>query len=147
MSIKHVLWTDLSDEEKIRYYPSAIRSAFGAGGAPNDLVARTFLPPMPSLESVQIEITTWCNLGCQQCGRTKAIAAGTWTNSHIPLERYATIIAKLPRAYRVILQGVGEPTLHPHFLDLVTKDHQFIHFPLYGRGNNRYQNLREFGNA
>jgi MoaA/NifB/PqqE/SkfB family radical SAM enzyme len=144
MSIKHVLWTDLSDEEKIRYYPSAIRSAFGAGGAPNDLVARTFLPPMPSLESVQIEITTWCNLGCQQCGRTKAIAAGTWTNSHIPLERYATIIAKLPRAYRVILQGVGEPTLHPHFLDLVRLAHETGKYDIVVFNTNGHSHNEEY---
>jgi MoaA/NifB/PqqE/SkfB family radical SAM enzyme len=124
MGANGVSWFDLTEDDKDRFYPTAIRSAFGAGAVPNEVVAQVFIPPMRSLESVQIEITTWCNLRCQQCNRTKMTAAGRWKNNHIELANYEKIIAKLPRATRVILQGVGEPSLHPNFVDLVRLAHE-----------------------
>jgi MoaA/NifB/PqqE/SkfB family radical SAM enzyme len=141
MESNPVSWFDLSEAEKDRIYPLAVRSAFGEGTIPNDVAAQVFIPPMRSLESVQIEITTWCNLACRQCSRTKGIAAGTWTNGHIALDDYATIVAKLPSAWRLILQGVGEPSLHPHFADLVrlaseTGKYGYVAFNTNGHSHN-----------
>lgn len=100
-------------------YEQAVRTTFGAGRASAEDCAQHLLPPMLSLECAQIEITTWCNFKCQQCERTKEIAAGRWNNAHIPLERFRTIVDKLPRTRMIYLQGVGEPSMHPNFVEML----------------------------
>lgn len=67
----------------------------------------------PRLRRLQIEITTGCNLRCAGCQRTLGMAAGTWRNAHMPLDRFAAVLAHAPAADALILQGIGEPTLHP----------------------------------
>lgn len=65
---------------------------------------------------VQVEITTVCNFGCFYCaGRAMA-------QRHMPPEAFAQVLARLPShqpGLCVSLQGEGEPTLHPHFWQLV----------------------------
>jgi predicted O-linked N-acetylglucosamine transferase (SPINDLY family) len=73
----------------------------------------------PRLRRLQIEITTGCNLRCAGCQRTLGMAAGTWRNAHMPLARFAAILANAPPADTIILQGIGEPTLHPDLPALV----------------------------
>jgi predicted O-linked N-acetylglucosamine transferase (SPINDLY family)/MoaA/NifB/PqqE/SkfB family radical SAM enzyme len=68
---------------------------------------------------LQIEITTGCNLRCVGCQRTLGMAAGTWRNAHMPLERFAAVLGNAPPAEAIILQGIGEPTLHPALPRLV----------------------------
>lgn len=82
-------------------------------------VEEQLLPPMTALDSFQIEVTTWCNFACQQCLRTKSIAAGAWQSEHIPFERVQAIVAKLPATGVLQLQGIGEPTMHPQFVEMV----------------------------
>ncbi len=65
------------------------------------------------LRRLQIEITTGCNLRCAGCQRTLGMAEGTWHNAHMPLDRFAAILRHAPPADAIILQGIGEPTLHP----------------------------------
>jgi len=64
------------------------------------------------LRRLQIEITTGCNLGCVGCQRTIGIADKTWRNINMPLARYEAVLANAPPADVIILQGIGEPTLH-----------------------------------
>ncbi len=64
------------------------------------------------LRRLQIEITTGCNLGCVGCQRTIGIADKTWRNINMPLTRYEAVLANAPPADVLILQGIGEPTLH-----------------------------------
>jgi hypothetical protein len=64
MAVKVISWPDLSEQEKTVHYPMAVRAGFGAGTLSNEGVEQKLFPPMRSLESVQIEVTTWCNLGC-----------------------------------------------------------------------------------
>src|SRR5258708_6403908 len=65
------------------------------------------------LRRLQIEITTGCNLRCGGCQRTIGMEAGTWRNAHIKMDRYAAVLRHAPPAEAIILQGIGEPTLHP----------------------------------
>jgi predicted O-linked N-acetylglucosamine transferase (SPINDLY family)/MoaA/NifB/PqqE/SkfB family radical SAM enzyme len=65
------------------------------------------------LRRLQIEITTGCNLRCVGCQRTLGMQAKTWRNTHMKPRRFAAVIANAPPADVVILQGIGEPTLHP----------------------------------
>ena len=71
------------------------------------------------LRRLQIEITTGCNLRCAGCQRTLGMAAGTWRNAHMPAARFAAILANAPPADAIILQGIGEPTLHPELAELI----------------------------
>ena len=79
-----------------------------------------FTPPQ-RLTRLQIEITTGCNLHCAGCQRTAAMADHAWRNGHMPADRFAAILANAPPADALVLQGIGEPTLHPdlpHFVAL-----------------------------
>ncbi|MBN8926585.1 MAG: radical SAM protein [Rhodospirillales bacterium] len=71
------------------------------------------------LRRLQIEVTTGCNLRCAGCQRTLGMQAGTWRNAHMPAGRFAAIVANAPPAESVILQGIGEPTLHPDLAALI----------------------------
>ncbi len=71
------------------------------------------------LRRLQIEITTGCNLHCAGCQRTLGMVAGNWRNAHMPAKRLAAILDNAPPADALILQGIGEPTLHPELPALV----------------------------
>ena len=68
------------------------------------------------LRRLQIEVTTLCNLFCQECSRTVGVQAGTWTDKHLSLENFQKLIENSPPAEVLVLQGVGEPTLNPELL-------------------------------
>jgi predicted O-linked N-acetylglucosamine transferase (SPINDLY family)/MoaA/NifB/PqqE/SkfB family radical SAM enzyme len=70
---------------------------------------------------LQIEITTGCNLRCAGCQRTLGLDAGTWRNTNMPEARFAAILANAPPADAIILQGIGEPTLHPGLPGLIAR--------------------------
>ncbi|MBN8896907.1 MAG: radical SAM protein, partial [Rhodospirillales bacterium] len=76
------------------------------------------------LRRLQIEVTTGCNLRCAGCQRTLGLQAGTWRNAHMPRSRFAAIVANAPPAESIILQGIGEPTLHPDLATLVATAHE-----------------------
>ena len=73
----------------------------------------------PRLAKLTIEITTLCNLKCAGCPRTTAMAQGAWADLHIPLDRFQRILDHIPPTEFVTLHGIGEPTLHPQFAELV----------------------------
>ena len=74
----------------------------------------------PSQDRIfQIEVTTQCNLKCAGCSRTVAVQAGTWKTQHIEVDVFRTAIENARPAQAIILQGVGEPTLHPQLPELI----------------------------
>lgn len=73
-----------------------------------------------SLNRLQIEITTGCNLRCAGCQRTLGMGKGDWVNRHMEPELFAKVIANAPAATYVVLQGIGEPSLHPRLEQLIT---------------------------
>jgi predicted O-linked N-acetylglucosamine transferase (SPINDLY family)/molybdenum cofactor biosynthesis enzyme MoaA len=73
------------------------------------------------LRRLQIEVTTGCNLRCAGCQRTLGMADGTWRNAHMPVGRFAALLRNAPPADAIILQGIGEPTLHPHLREMVAQ--------------------------
>jgi len=66
-----------------------------------------------------VEVTTVCNLKCMGCVRTIRMNERGWENGHMSLETFARVVAHLPPACNVVLQGVGEPTLTPRFSEFV----------------------------
>lgn len=71
------------------------------------------------LRRLQIEVTTGCNLRCAGCQRTLGMQDGTWRNAHMPLARFEAVLRNAPPAEVIILQGIGEPTLHPAIADMI----------------------------
>lgn len=74
--------------------------------------------PVDRLAKLYIEPTTACNLDCVMCVRN------VWheRTGTMPVERFAALMEQV-RAFdlppRIHLSGYGEPTTHPHFLELV----------------------------
>ncbi len=71
------------------------------------------------LHMVVVEITTYCNLKCAGCVRTILDEQNTWSNSHMPVERFRRIVDSLSQAELFIPQGIGESTMHPQIVELI----------------------------
>jgi predicted O-linked N-acetylglucosamine transferase (SPINDLY family)/MoaA/NifB/PqqE/SkfB family radical SAM enzyme len=71
-----------------------------------------FALPAP-VNRLQIEVTTGCNLRCAGCQRTIGLEANTWRSVQMPRERFEAVLRHAPAARMLVLQGIGEPTLHP----------------------------------
>jgi predicted O-linked N-acetylglucosamine transferase (SPINDLY family)/MoaA/NifB/PqqE/SkfB family radical SAM enzyme len=104
------------------------------------------------LRRLQIEITTGCNLRCVGCQRTIGMASGTWRNAHMPVQRFASVIANAPQADAIVLQGIGEPTLHPKLPDLIAAARATGKFGVISFNTNAlareidyYRHLRQIG--
>ena len=64
--------------------------------------------------AVQIEPTTRCNLHCKKCSRgTDTPIVDLQENTLLDILR-----VRHPHTYTVLLQGLGEPFMHPHFEDI-----------------------------
>lgn len=65
---------------------------------------------------VNIEVTSKCNLNCAYCARQQH------SKNHCDMEkeRFIYLLNLLPNTYKIILVGLGEPTLHPNIVDLVS---------------------------
>ncbi len=90
-------------------------NSFGA----DELVATgDFLSERRDVLSILWAITKGCNYRCSYCVYTKELK-GTEFSSRDELLRAAQTIIRMGRpGYQLTLYG-GEPTLHPHFLDLL----------------------------
>lgn len=66
--------------------------------------------------SVQIEATSKCNLRCPTCSRSREGNSG----QHLTPDALLGLLGRLPwKPASVILSGIGEPLLCPHFFELV----------------------------
>ncbi|MDD2838810.1 radical SAM protein [Sulfuricurvum sp.] len=61
----------------------------------------------------QIEITTYCNAQCFYCPNEYL------PKHHMALEEFQTIVDNCPKGSTVLMQGTGEPLLHPRFWEMV----------------------------
>ncbi len=64
----------------------------------------------PTLDWVQVEVTTDCNAACVYCPHT--IMKDRWANKHMPMELFYDLIPYLRHTDLVYLQGWGEPLLN-----------------------------------
>ncbi len=61
---------------------------------------------------LKIEITDYCNAHCVFCNYDK-------TNTHMPYEQVVEIVEQVPEIRRIEPQHLGEPLLHPQFLNIL----------------------------
>ncbi len=71
----------------------------------------------PTLDWVQVEVTTYCNGSCVYCPHT--LMRHHWANRHMPMELFHELIPFLKYTDLVYLQGWGEPLLHKDFFEMV----------------------------
>jgi len=81
-------------------------------------VPRTAPTPLPSF--VQIEPVGQCNLRCRMCPVAYRGDGGVGRPAALmPFETFCRILDEFPALNELQLQGMGEPFLHPRFLDMV----------------------------
>jgi MoaA/NifB/PqqE/SkfB family radical SAM enzyme len=72
----------------------------------------------PSLDWIQVEVTSACNAACTYCPRT--VYRHAWLDRDLPLETFERLLPALGRTGLVFLQGWGEPFLHPELLTMMS---------------------------
>jgi radical SAM protein with 4Fe4S-binding SPASM domain len=73
----------------------------------------------PSLpHELQVEVTGACNLRCRMCLVRYAPAVGR-AEGALAYEDFLALVDGLPGLRKLTLQGLGEPLLSPHLLDMV----------------------------
>lgn len=72
---------------------------------------------VPSLDWIQVEVTSHCNAACVYCPRTAY--RENWLTRHLALETYGKLLPAFGKAGLVFLQGWGEPLLHRDFFTMV----------------------------
>jgi len=85
---------------------------------PSKLRVRFIAPERPRRVPfrVQIEATSKCNLRCPCCSHSREQDAG----QHLLKEDFRRILDCLPWSpKRVVLSGIGEPLMNPHFFSMV----------------------------
>jgi MoaA/NifB/PqqE/SkfB family radical SAM enzyme len=70
----------------------------------------------PRFGAWQLEITTRCPLSCRMCIRR---GPDPWSSRDLALEDVARLVPQLGAAEAVVLQGWGEPLLHPRLVEIV----------------------------
>jgi radical SAM protein with 4Fe4S-binding SPASM domain len=78
--------------------------------------AYTTTPPLP--RELQVEVSGACNLRCRMCLVRYAPAIGKKEGA-LSLERFLELVDALPGLRKLTLQGLGEPLLSPHLLEMV----------------------------
>ena len=71
----------------------------------------------PTLDWVQVEVTTHCNAACVYCPHT--LLKNRWTTKHMPLDLFYEFTPFLKYTDLVYLQGWGEPLLNKDFFEMV----------------------------
>lgn len=79
----------------------------------NHLFQRSY----PSLEWIQIEISSYCNGKCVYCPHTEY--QKNWQNRYLTMELFQNLIPAFAKTNLVHLQGWGEPFTHPEFFDML----------------------------
>jgi radical SAM protein with 4Fe4S-binding SPASM domain len=79
-------------------------------------MAAVAAPPLP--RELQVEVTGACNLRCRMCLVRYAPAVGRKEGA-LAYEDFLALVDGLPELRKLTLQGLGEPLLSPHLLDMV----------------------------
>jgi MoaA/NifB/PqqE/SkfB family radical SAM enzyme len=73
-------------------------------------------PPLP--RHLQLEVTSACNLACAMCLVSHRPPVNKAAGA-MPLELFRRLVDGTPGLRRLTLQGLGEPLLQPHLLEMV----------------------------
>jgi putative metalloenzyme radical SAM/SPASM domain maturase len=76
--------------------------------------------PYPS--KLFVETTTYCNLLCPMC--VKQAADSRIIDGHLSQQTFAALEPAFPFLESLVLNGIGEPLMHPHLLEWVARARQ-----------------------
>ncbi len=65
---------------------------------------------------LQVETTTRCNMRCAMC--VKSASGCRIPETHMPMELFAKIESALPHCKGLVLNGIGEPLMHPQLPEM-----------------------------
>ena len=68
-------------------------------------------------EKIYVELTTRCNLHCRMC--VKYAAGSCIAEGDMPLELFKKLLPSLSHVRTLILNGIGEPLLHPDLEEII----------------------------
>ncbi len=68
-------------------------------------------------KKIYLEITTRCNLQCRMC--VKYAAGSCIPERDMPIDVFNQLLVSFPKAESLILNGIGEPLLHPHLFEFI----------------------------
>lgn len=71
----------------------------------------------PSLEWIQVEVTSYCNAACLYCPRN--VYRDAWLNRNLSLEVFELLMPAFKKTKLVFLQGWGEPFLNSELFKMV----------------------------
>ncbi len=71
----------------------------------------------PTLDWIQVEVSSHCNAACTYCPRT--VYRDRWEDRHLPLSSFERLLPAFSKTRLVYLQGWGEPFLNPEFFAMV----------------------------
>ena len=80
--------------------------------------AQVSLEPPPLPTHLQLEVTSACNLACAMCLVSYRPAINR-AQGAMPMELFRRLVDGTPGLTRLTLQGLGEPLLQPHLLEMV----------------------------
>ena len=136
---RNVVWHALLMLEKSGQDLAAIEVAIDYLQYYDDLEIRAKLEQITGKElaSINIEITTYCNLRCKGCDLAILDSQGLWDSRHMDFEDYQKIIDELPPINMVKIWGIGEPVLHAKLPDMIQ----------YANSTGKFGNIRICTNA
>jgi len=70
----------------------------------------------PTLDWIQVEVSSHCNAACTYCPRT--VYRDRWEDRHLPLASFERLLPAFSKTELVYLQGWGEPFLNPDFFSM-----------------------------
>ena len=70
--------------------------------------------PLP--DELYLEVTNRCNLKCTTCPQSWGMSEDS---ADLTPERAHELLSQLPSVRRVVLHGIGEPTLNPHLPEII----------------------------
>jgi MoaA/NifB/PqqE/SkfB family radical SAM enzyme len=76
-----------------------------------------FKKKFPSLDWIQVEISSYCNGECIYCPHTTY--KKNWQDRLLPLEMFQSLVPAFPKTNFIHLQGWGEPFINPHFGEML----------------------------
>ena len=104
-----------ADSSRARHFAQSPAVARALGDAPR-------FTPVSDTDPFQIniEVTSRCNLACSHCARSRYRRSA----ENMELDAFRYLLDLVPNTFRVVIVGLGEPTLHPDLVALAAqRDH------------------------